>query len=139
MPDSRREPLGQMQARLLRFGAEYRVAAAHVGHHRMRAAAGIAQRDLVFLARPAAIAIAGAGGKEPAKDAVFGVEHGQMMVGDGFQPRRIDAAGQRGDLRGVQIVRGREAAQSHREQQVGRDRVGGVQAEIAIQPDARRA
>ena len=86
MPDSRREPLGQMEARLLRFGAKYSVAAADVGHYRMRAARGIPQRDPVFLARPSAIAIAGAGGKESAKDAVFGVEYGQVMVGDGFEP-----------------------------------------------------
>src|SRR5665213_3716281 len=80
MTDSRREPFGQMKARLLRFGAKDGVTAAHVGHHRMRPAIGIAQCDLVLLARPSAIAITGAGGKESAEHAVFGVEHGQMMV-----------------------------------------------------------
>ena len=93
MPDSRREPFRQMQARFLRFGAKDGVAAADVGHHRMRAAVGNpAARPGVF-ARAAAIAIAGAGGKEAAEDAVFGVEHGQVLVGDGFQVLRTDAFG----------------------------------------------
>ncbi len=58
MPDSRREPLGQMQAGFLRFRSKYCVAAADIRHHWMRATGGIPQRNLVFLARPAAIAIA---------------------------------------------------------------------------------
>src|SRR5438128_1215973 len=71
MPDPRRQPLGEMQARFLRLGSKHGIAATDVGHHRMRASAGIAQGDLVFLARPAAIAITGSGRKESAKNAVF--------------------------------------------------------------------
>ena len=41
MPDSRRKPLGQVQARLLRFRSKDRVAAANVSHYRMWAAGGI--------------------------------------------------------------------------------------------------
>ena len=70
---------------------------------------------------------------------MLGVEHGQVLVGDGLEARRIDAARQRGHLRGVQIVRGSERLRPSREQQVRRDRVGRVQAEIADQPHACRA
>jgi len=41
MPDARRKPLGQVEARLLRLGAKDRVAAANVSHYRMWAAGGI--------------------------------------------------------------------------------------------------
>ena len=122
-----------MAAGFLRFGAEDGVAAAHVGHHGMRAAGGVAQGDAVLLAGAAAIAIAGAGGKEAAEDAVLGVEDGQMLVGDGFDPACARAARQLGDLRGVQIVRRREALEAELEKLRGGDGVGGVEAEIADQ------
>ena len=72
----------------LRFGAEDGIAAADVGHHRMRAAGRIAQRHAMLFARAAAIAIAGAGRKEAAEDAVLGVEHRQVLIGDGFDAVR---------------------------------------------------
>ena len=80
----------QVQAGLLRFGAEDGVAAADVGHHRMRAPGGIAQRDAVLFAGTAAIAIAGAGGEEAAEDAVLGVEDRQVLVGDGLDALAAD-------------------------------------------------
>ena len=46
--------------------------------------ARIAQRHRVLFARAAAIAIAGAGGKEAAEDAVLGVEHRQVLIHHGF-------------------------------------------------------
>ena len=50
----------------------------------MRAAFGILQRDAVFFAGAAAIAIAGSGGEKAAEDAVLGVEDGEVLIGDGL-------------------------------------------------------
>ena len=88
--DAGRAPRVQMQAGLLRFGAEDGVAAADIGHHGMRAARGVAQRHAVLFAGAAAIAIAGAGGEEAAEDAMLGVEDGQVLVGDGLDAFAAD-------------------------------------------------
>src|SRR5579885_2052375 len=50
------EPAAQMEARLLGFGAEHRIAATDVGHDGVGAPAAIAQSYLMLFARPAAIA-----------------------------------------------------------------------------------
>ena len=76
------EPAIQMRGGLLRLRAEDGVAAADVGHHGMGAAARIAQLHAMLLARAAAIAVAGAGGKEAAEHAVLGVKHGEVLVDD---------------------------------------------------------
>ena len=91
-------------AGLLRLRAENRIAAAHVGEHRMRPAFGVLKLDAVLLAGTSTIAIAGSFGQEAAEDAVLGVKHGQMLIGDGLDVLRADAESQRRNLRGVQIV-----------------------------------
>src|SRR5262245_47533113 len=73
-------PICQVQARLLRFGAEHRVAASDVGQHRMRSSGGVLQRHYVLLARPSAITIVGAGREETAEHAMLSMKHGQMLV-----------------------------------------------------------
>ena len=72
------------------------------------------------LARTAAIAIAGAGGKEAAEDAVLGVEHGQVLIDDGLDLIRARAASQFRDLGGVQIVRRRQSRQAAAKKLVSR-------------------
>src|SRR5689334_2072942 len=61
MPDSRIEPAPKMPAGFLGLGSENRIAAADVGDQRVRPSAGVAQRDLVMLAGPAAVTITGSG------------------------------------------------------------------------------
>ena len=97
---------------LLRLRAEDRIPAANVSYYRMRPALWISQGDPMLFAWTAAIAIRGAGGKESAKDAMLGVEDGQMLIGDGFQPLRANGSGQCGNLRGVEIMRRGEARQA---------------------------
>ena len=58
-----------------------------------------------------------------------------MLVRDGFDARGARGAGELGDLRGVQVVRGGETGDSEIEELGGGDSVGGVEAEIA---DERR-
>ena len=96
-------PCVEVQARFLRFGAEYGVAAADVGHDRMRAPTDITNGDAMLFAGTAAILVARAGGEEAAEDAVLGVEDGQVLVSDGFDPVASDFARESRDLRGVQI------------------------------------
>src|ERR1700676_2873933 len=64
-------PVIQVRACFLRLGTETRIAAAYVGHHRMRAACRVAQGHTVFFAGPAAVAIAGPGGEKAAENAVL--------------------------------------------------------------------
>ena len=99
--DAGLSPRVEVGAGFLRFGSEDGVAAAYVGEHRMGAAFGVLEGDAVFFAGAAAIAIAGAVREEAAEDAVLGVEHGQMLVGDGFDILRADGEGERRNLRGV--------------------------------------
>jgi hypothetical protein len=82
----------------------------------MRAAFGVLKRDAVFFARSSAIAIAGSGGEEAAEDAVLGVKHRQVLVGDGLDPLAAHLARQVGHLRGVQIVSGSEMLKTEREE-----------------------
>ena len=127
------QPGFEMGARLLRFGAENRIAAADVRHHRMRAAALVLELDHVFFAWPAAIAIAGSGGKKAAEHAVLGVKDGQMLIGDRFEFVAPDQPGERGDLRGIQIVGRREAREAERKIRFGAQRIRGIETEIADQ------
>ena len=87
----------------------------------------------MLFAWPPAIAVSSAGGKESAEDAMLGVEDRQMLIGDGLHPLRANGSGQRGDLRGVEIVRGREPRQTQFKIRFGSQSVGGIEAEIADQ------
>ncbi len=69
-------PRVEVRAGFLGFGSEDGVAAANVGEDRVGAAFGILQRDAVFFAGAAAIAVAGSFRQEAAEDAVLGVEYG---------------------------------------------------------------
>src|SRR5258708_7642527 len=93
-----------MRTGLLGLGAEYGVAAANVGHHRVLAAGGIAQFHEVLLARPAAILITGPSGEEAAEHAVLRVEYGQVLIRDGFDTRTAHRASEAGNLRRVEVV-----------------------------------
>ncbi len=125
------EPIVQVRGGFLRLCSEDGVAAAHVRHDGMGAAARIAQFHAMPLAGPAAIAIAGSGRKKAAEDAVLGVKHGEVVVDDGLDLIRTGALGELGDLRGVQIVRGRDAVETAGKKLAGGDGVGRVQAEVA--------
>ena len=132
VPEPYPKPLGEMAAGFLRLGAEDRVPAAYVGHHRMRLAAFIAQRHAMFFARMAAIDVAGAFREEPAEHTMLGVENGQMMIDDRFKRERGDSLGQCGNLFGVEIVGWRQTRQAQVEQQPRSNRIGGVEAEVAV-------
>ena len=90
--NTRLAPGFDVRACFLRFSSEDRVAAAHVGEYRMRAALWISQCHPMLFAWPAAIAIRRAGGKEAAKDAMLGMEDGQMLIGNRFYPLRTDGS-----------------------------------------------
>ena len=74
-----------MLACLLCFGPKDGVATTDIGHNRMAASLHIAQRNPMFLARFATILVAGASREEAAEDAMFGVENGQMLIGNDFE------------------------------------------------------
>ena len=92
--NTRLTPRIDVRACLLRLRAEDRISAANVSDHRMRTALRISQRHPMLFAWPAAIAVSSTGGKESAEDAMFGVEDGQMLIGDGFQPLRANGSSQ---------------------------------------------
>ena len=100
MADARAAPGFQMAASLLRLGSKNRIAASHVGHHGMRSAGRILERDAVLYTGTAAIAIACAGREEPAEHAVLGMEHRQVLIGDNLNPV---AAGFAGKIRNLSI------------------------------------
>ena len=54
------------------------------------------------------------------------------MVGDGFETISSHAFCQGGNLPCIQVVRGREAAESVVEQQLGGNCVSGVQTEVSV-------
>src|SRR5580658_7306086 len=87
----------------------------------------------MLLARPPAILIACARREKPAEHAMFGVEHRQMLIRDRLTAFWADPPREFRDLRGVQIVRGRDAFEAERQQFRRGYRVGCVQAEIARQ------
>ena len=122
-----------MAAGLLRFRAENGVAAAHVGQHRMRPAFGVFKIDAVLFTGTAAIAIAGSLRQEAAEDAVLGMKHRQMLIGDGLDSIRTDAQRECRDLRGVQIVGRSQTLQAEIQEQFGADRVGYVETKVADQ------
>src|SRR5258706_13335498 len=119
-----------MSAGFLRLCAENRVAAAHVGEDWMRPAFGVLKLDAMLFAGPAAIAIAGALRQEAAEDAVLGVKHRQMLVGDGLDICCADAEGERCNLRGVQIVGRSQPLEAEIQKQLCADGVGYVETEI---------
>ena len=91
----------EMSAGLLGFSAKDGVATADVGDDGVLAALLVLQRDAVLFARPSTVKMGGALGEETAEDAVFGVEDGQMLIGDGFNAVGTDGEGEGGDLGGV--------------------------------------
>jgi hypothetical protein len=94
------EPGFQMPGGVLGFGSEDGVAAAGVGEDGVGAAVGIAEGDAVLFAGAAAVFVAGSGGEEAAEDAVFGVEDGEVVVGDGFDGSAGEGLGEVLDLEG---------------------------------------
>lgn len=126
-------PCVQVLAGRLCLGSEHGVAAAHVGHDRVRAPLDIAQCHAMFLTRVATVLVAGALRQKAAEDAMFGVEDGEMLVGHDLDPVRADVRGQRGHLRGVQVVGGRQARQAQPQETCRRQHIRRVQAEIADQ------
>ena len=94
-------PSLEMGAGLLGFGAKDRVAAADVGDDGVLTALLVLEGDAVLFARPSTVEMGGALGEETAEDAMFGVEDGQMLVGDGFNAVGTDGRGEGGDLGGV--------------------------------------
>ena len=85
MADAGAPPVVQVHAGFLRLRAKNRVAAAHIGHHGIGASIYVAQRHAMRLARVAAVFVAGACRQKTAEDAVFGVEHSQVLVGHDLQ------------------------------------------------------
>ena len=82
-----------MRAGLLGFRTEDRIPASDVGKYRVCTALRIFEGHPMLFARPAAIAVRRAGGKEAAKYAMLSVEDGQMLIGYGFQPLGADGRG----------------------------------------------
>jgi hypothetical protein len=99
----------------------------------MRAAVQVSKLDAVVFTRAAAILVALAGGKEAGKDAVFGVEDGQVLISNGFDVVWTRFAGKHGHLRGIQIVRGRDAFEAEVQEERRGDGIGRIQTEVACQ------
>ena len=133
MANTRRAPTLHVRAGLLRLRPEDRVPTSDVGEYGMRTSLRIFESHPMLFAGPTAIAVRRAGGKEAAEHAMLGVEDGQMLIRDGFQTLWADGPGQSGDLLGVEIVRRGEALHTQLQIRFGRERVGGIEAEIADQ------
>jgi hypothetical protein len=133
MADASRQPGPQVRGCLLSLRAEHGVSTSHVGQHGVRASGGVAKCHAVPLARAAAIAVARAGRKEAAKDAVLRVEHGQMLIRYGLDSIRPGAARQVGHLRGVEVVGRGQHIQTEFQQFGGCQDVCRVEAEISDQ------
>jgi hypothetical protein len=112
-------PVVDMQACFLRFRAEDGIAATYIGHHRMRAAANVADGDTVLFAGAAAVFIACAGREETAEDAVLSVEDREVLPCDRFDPISADFPGEGSDLIGIQIERGRDTLQPQIQERAG--------------------
>jgi hypothetical protein len=95
---------------------EDRIAAADVGEDGVAAAVEVAEFDAVGFAGAAAVLEGGAGGEEAAEDAVFGVEDGEVLVGDGFEGGAAECEGELGDLIGVEVVGGGDAEEAELEE-----------------------
>ena len=104
-----RTPIVKPGAGLLSLGAEDGIAAADVGNQRMSAAIHVTERNSVLFAWAAAILIRCSGRKKTAKDAVLGMENGQMLISDDFHKCAADLVRERADLGCVEIVRGSDA------------------------------
>src|SRR4051812_2811005 len=99
----------------------------------MSSPGGVAHAHDVLLAGAPAVAIAGAGGKEPAEDAMLRMENRQVLVGDSLDPVAPNLASQLADLSGIQVVGGSKRRESQGKEFGSRDRICGVEAEIADQ------
>lgn len=128
--DAGAEPLIEMGTGFLGFGAKDGVTAADIGHDGVGAALTVAEGDAVLLAGAAAILVGSAFREKAAEDAVFGMENGEVLVGDGLDLLRADVAGEGGDLGGVEVVGGGEAGEAHFEVGLGGEGVGGIEAEV---------
>ena len=73
-----------------------------------RTAIVVAQGYPMILARPAAVFVAGACGKEAAKDTMLRMEDRQMLIGDHFELTGPDCTRQLRDLGCIEVMRGRE-------------------------------
>ena len=131
MADSGLFPRVQVAAGFLGLRAENSVAATHVGQHGMRPAFGVLELDAMLFARAAAVAIAGTLRQETAEDAVLGVKHRQMLIGDSLDIPGADTERKSRDLRGVQIVGRSHTIEAEIQEQFGADGVGHVETKVA--------
>ena len=80
------------------------IAAPGIRDQRMGGIGAVAQVHLVRLARPAAIAVIGAGGQGVAENAMLHVEHRHVLMNHHFKPPRIKPPEHRGELFPVEVI-----------------------------------
>src|SRR4030081_3786660 len=86
-------PLVDGTTRFLRRGAQYCVAASHVGNHGVGAAGGVFELDTVFFAGAPAISITRSSRQKAAEHAVFGMKNRQVLIGYYLDALGIDFLG----------------------------------------------
>ena len=116
-------------------GVEDRVAAADVGLHRVLRPDAVAQFQIVFVTRAAAVGVIRAIGQECAEDAVLHVEHRHVLMDRDLEPLRRRRLQERLELRVVQIVRRRHAFQAELLLEIlRRQPIGDIERVIADAP-----
>ena len=147
MADAELLQVGEILGGGLGFGVEEGVAAADVGDKRVRfpvasvcCAAGVDEVDFVFFAGAAAVVEIFSVGEGVGEDAVLHVEHGHVLMEDGFEFGGIEAAEQGRKLRPVEIVAGDdadEAAPPGVSEDSGGEFVGDVEGVVADEGEVR--
>src|SRR5437879_500738 len=129
--DSVIAPCLQVLTGLLSLSPKDCVAAPDVRHDGMRTAIVVAQGYPMILARPAAVFVAGACGKEAAKDAMLRMEDRQMLIGDHFELTVPDCTPEIRDLGCIEVMRRREPLKAKIKEGPCGQHVGRIQTEIA--------
>lgn len=115
-------------------GVVDRVAAAFVHADRVGHADAVAQGDAVLLARAAAVRVIRSFAKEGTINAVFGMEHRQMLMNYDFEQRGVRMPKHIDHLLNVQVIGRRNAIQTRGGEQFHRFVVSDVQREVADKP-----
>ena len=125
------QPTRQMFARFLGFAAKDGIATADIGDDGVLATVAVTQRHLVGFTWAATVFVTRPIGQKATKDTVLGMKDGQMMIGDDFDALIAELTNHFVDLHRVTVVGRCNAYQASVAQQLCREYVGGVEAEIA--------
>jgi len=121
---------GEVGGEVLRGSVEEGVAAGVVGEEWVGFVHAVAECDLVFFAGAVAGAEIFSGGEGVGEDAVFGVEHGHVVVDDDFELGGVGVLEHGGELGEGEVVGGGEAGEAGVEEEGGGEFVGDVEGVV---------